>query len=122
MVLGHVKLSETQAAAGSMESFVLMNWILLSNTQFYSSNLIIEDCIYILTLKTFIQKQFFKIVLKMGFNCFYSKIFVWKLMYNVKVSKVLFTSFSIVAQYVYRKTIANISNLVSCYDMINNVF
>ena len=71
MVLGHVKLSETQAAAGSMESFVLMNWILLSNTQFYSSNLIIEDCIYILTLKTFIQKQFFKIVLttrKMGNN------------------------------------------------------
>ena len=43
-------------------------------------------------------------------------------MYNLKVSEVLFTSFSIVAQYVYRKTIANISNLVSSYDMINNVF
>ena len=43
-------------------------------------------------------------------------------MYNVKVFEVLFTSFIIVAQYVYRKTIANISNLVSSYDMTNNVF
>ena len=43
-------------------------------------------------------------------------------MYNVKVFEVLFTSFIIVAQYVYRKTIANISNLDFSYDMINNVF
>ena len=73
--------------------------------------------------KRFIKKQIFKIVLKMGFNWFYAKKkFVWKLMCNLKVSEILFTSFSIVAQYVYRKTIANISNLVSSYDMINNVF
>ena len=51
-VLGHVKLCEPQGAAGSVESFILMDWILLSNTQFYSSNLIIEYCIYILILKT----------------------------------------------------------------------
>ena len=51
-VLGHVKLCEPQGAAGSVESFILMDWILLSNTQFYSSNLIIEYYIYILTLKT----------------------------------------------------------------------
>ena len=71
--------------------------------------------------KTFIKKQFFRFVLKMGFDCFYEKNYVWKLLYNVKVSKVLFT-FLVVAQHVHQKKIANISNLVSFYDIINNIF
>ena len=42
-------------------------------------------------------------------------------MYNVKVFEILFT-FLFVARHVHQKTIANISNFVSFYVIINIVF